>query len=224
MKRAILTLGLAALLQVAAWAEKPKLVQGDLLIPNIYAIKNQIKEYVSSGRYNEECQIVASQAQAFLAENLPRWKGHKMAMVLDIDETSLSNYSHIKEHDFGYIPVAWEKWILEAKAPAIQPTLELFRYARQNGLHVFFITGRTESERQSTVKNLQEAGYGDHQGLVLKAENSKQTSQAYKQSERRKLEDSGYHIVVNVGDQMSDLEGGYSEAVFKLPNPMYWVP
>jgi hypothetical protein len=27
-----------------------------------------------------------------------------------------------------------------------------------------------------------------------------------------------------MGDQLSDLEGGYAERTFKLPNPFYWIP
>jgi hypothetical protein len=30
--------------------------------------------------------------------------------------------------------------------------------------------------------------------------------------------------VLNMGDQLSDLEGGYAERTFKLPNPFYWIP
>ena len=31
-------------------------------------------------------------------------------------------------------------------------------------------------------------------------------------------------FVVNLGDQRSDLEGGYAERTFKLPNPVYFLP
>jgi hypothetical protein len=30
--------------------------------------------------------------------------------------------------------------------------------------------------------------------------------------------------VVNIGDQFSDLAGGFAERVFKLPNPYYFIP
>lgn len=32
------------------------------------------------------------------------------------------------------------------------------------------------------------------------------------------------NMVVNVGDQASDLLGGYAELTFKLPNPFYVIP
>ena len=34
----------------------------------------------------------------------------------------------------------------------------------------------------------------------------------------------GYHIVADFGDQFSDLEGGFTDQTFKLPNPMYFLP
>jgi hypothetical protein len=33
----------------------------------------------------------------------------------------------------------------------------------------------------------------------------------------------GYRIVVNLGDQRSDLDGGYALRAIKLPNPMYVI-
>jgi len=36
--------------------------------------------------------------------------------------------------------------------------------------------------------------------------------------------DQGYTIIVNIGDQMSDLDGGFAERTYKLPNPFYFIP
>jgi hypothetical protein len=46
----------------------------------------------------------------------------------------------------------------------------------------------------------------------------------FKAPKRREIEAQGYEIVLNMGDQESDLEGGYAERTFKLPNPFYWIP
>ena len=39
-----------------------------------------------------------------------------------------------------------------------------------------------------------------------------------------KLTEAGYTIVLSMGDQQSDLDGGYAERTFKLPNPVYFLP
>ena len=34
----------------------------------------------------------------------------------------------------------------------------------------------------------------------------------------------GYDIVANFGDQFSDLNGGFADTTFKIPNPNYFLP
>jgi acid phosphatase len=46
----------------------------------------------------------------------------------------------------------------------------------------------------------------------------------FKAPERRKIKERGYTIVLSLGDQESDLKGGYAERTFKLPNPVYYLP
>jgi len=46
----------------------------------------------------------------------------------------------------------------------------------------------------------------------------------FKAPERRKLTEQGFNIVISIGDQESDLAGGYAERTFKLPNPVYFLP
>jgi HAD superfamily, subfamily IIIB (Acid phosphatase) len=41
---------------------------------------------------------------------------------------------------------------------------------------------------------------------------------------RAKIAAMGYTIIANVGDQFSDLEGGFAERTFKLPNSFYYIP
>ena len=50
------------------------------------------------------------------------------------------------------------------------------------------------------------------------------TTVDYKSGARKAIEDQGYRIVANVGDQYSDLAGGHSGVAFKLPNPFYFLP
>jgi predicted secreted acid phosphatase len=46
----------------------------------------------------------------------------------------------------------------------------------------------------------------------------------YKSGTRAYIESRGYDIVANFGDQFSDLEGGFAEKTFKMPNPNYYLP
>jgi hypothetical protein len=41
---------------------------------------------------------------------------------------------------------------------------------------------------------------------------------------RTNIEQAGFTIIANMGDQPSDLQGGHAEKSFLLPDPFYRVP
>ena len=169
---------------------------------------------MDSGRYQAEVGALVDQARVFLESRAP--PGGKLAIVLDVDETALSNLTSLRANDWGFIvggpcdlprgPCGLVAWIAMAQSPPIKPVLAL---ARERGAAVFFLTGRPECLRAVTERNLQ---INIRSAVELKA------------AERKKLVDRGYTIIVNMGDQMSDLDGGFAERTYKLPNPFYFVP
>ena len=50
------------------------------------------------------------------------------------------------------------------------------------------------------------------------------TTIQYKSLTRQHIESLGFDIVANFGDQFSDLNGGFADQTFKVPNPMYFLP
>ena len=42
--------------------------------------------------------------------------------------------------------------------------------------------------------------------------------------QRAQIEQQGYTIIANLGDQPSDLAGGYAERTYQLPNPFCRIP
>ena len=96
--------------------------------------------------------------------------------------------------------------------------------ARRKHVAVFFITGRPATIpviQQSTEANLKAAGYTKWAGLTLNPGGL--DTVPYKSGERKKIQKDGYRILVNVGDQESDLQGGFAQRAFKLPNPFYFI-
>ena len=153
-------------------------------------------------------------------------RGHKhgkRAIVFDVDETALSNYSAIDADDFKYGPKSQAEATDEI-GKAIPPTLALYKLAQKKGIATFFITGRGEAVRDHTAHNLQREGFTNYNALVLKPAGFTGTTVDYKSSARKAIEDQGYRIVASVGDQYSDLAGGHEAAAFKLPNPFYFLP
>jgi acid phosphatase len=156
-----------------------------------------------------------------------RTAGEKLSLVLDIDETSLSNYCEMKREDYGFLATMFNAWEVSSEADMALPgTLRLFNKARAAGVEVFFITGRAGEQRAATVKNLEAAGYKGWKGLSLREGLQKTMATVeYKGEERKKIVDAGYRIVMSVGDQWSDLNGEpRAEISVKLPNPFYYIP
>ncbi len=200
-------------------------------IPNLGEIKVQLKHYYNcdgtNGCYEDDLEQQATKAIDFLKERVAKKKtGEKLAMVLDIDETSLSNYGYYDMTDFGYESVRFNNWVFTADAPPIGPTLAVFNTARELGVSVFFITGRSDLQRFATEQNLTRAGYKGWAGLTLRTPAQASTKTIdYKSAARKKIVDDGYKLVLNMGDQESDLKGDpQAELSVKLPNPFYYIP
>jgi acid phosphatase len=199
-------------------------------IPNIDDLKAELKQYYACtckcGCYAKDLDHQADRAIAFLRMRAahPR-SGEKLALVLDIDDTALSNYEEMVNADFAFIKPAFDAWVETAKAPAIPGTLRLFKEAQRLGVSVFFITGRPESERAVTELNLHNQGFHDWQELILRQPTqAKDTAQAFKSAARAAIQSRGYKLILNVGDQWSDLKGA-PEAEFsvKYPDPYYFL-
>jgi len=200
---------------------------------NLGDLKLQITQYKQSGAYDRDVAAVLVKARQYVERRAPVVR--MPALVLDIDDTSLSSWPRIQANDYGGItnglcnlpagPCGQIAWQQSAQAEAIVPTLELFKAARAKGVSVFFITGRREMLRAATEANLRKAGFVDYTGLILRPEGPPTPSVVdYKSSERAKIAAQGFTIIANVGDQPSDLAGGYAERTFLVPNPFYRIP
>ena len=198
----------------------------DCSTQNLDFVKKDLIQYHDNGQYARDQATVANQALDYLKTRVASAQANEhLAMVLDIDETSLSNYRDMLNMRFGGSTEQINRAEAQGTDVAIEPTLELYRFAKAHHVAVFFITGRPESFRQLTEQNLEKVGYKNWDGLILKPDEYHLKSIVpYKSSSRRALSKNNYTIVVNMGDQLSDLAGGYSEKSFKLPNPYYFLP
>lgn len=188
---------------------------------NLYLLKQEVKAYIDDGRYESSLTAVATQAKRWIEERAPQG-GAKLAVVFDLDETLLSNLHHMREMDFGYVPRLWDEWVAEADASPIAPVREVYLAARAHDLAIIFITGRKTTDQPGTEKNLRAVGLGGYTRVFYKPNGYVGTTESFKTATRRKLvEEEGYTIIANIGDQASDLAGGYAERTFKLPNPFY---
>ena len=206
-----------ALLVVPAFASAA--VAGSATHPSEEQIA-ALREYHDSGRYARDLRAVNRSARRYLRREL-RDGVRRPAIVLDVDETSLSNWARLSASDFKAKPVP--KTVAARPARPIRSTRALYREARRRHVAVFFVTGRAPSRRADTLRNLRDAGYDRGWAGASFRPRSIDTA-PFKRRARVTIERRGYTIVLNLGDQRSDLAGGHAQRAFKLPNPFYTIP
>lgn len=213
-----------------AKAKRPEPAAGP--VPALYEAQGRITEYVRSGRYDEELAQVVAQAEAWMIERAPSVR--RPAIVLDIDETALSNWRAYRVNHWARIlqgdcnldrgPCNIRVWQAMGQSPALMPTRRLVDRARQLAVAVFFITGRPGELREATEQNLREQGFTWDGVYLLPADKIFMRGADFKAPIRQRLSAEGYTVLLSMGDQQSDLDGGFAERTFKLPNPVYYLP
>ncbi|KAJ8752807.1 hypothetical protein K2173_008542 [Erythroxylum novogranatense] len=187
-----------------------------------------VRDYVNGRGYSLDLERVSNEAGAY-AKSVELVGDGMDVWVFDVDETLLSNLPYYTEHGYGleiFDPVEFDKWVEKAAAPAIEPSLKLYKVVLGLGFKVFLLTGRSEKQRNVTEKNLIDAGISNWDKLILRASDDHgKVATIYKSEKRTDMVKEGYRILGNAGDQWSDLLGtSLSIRSFKFPNPMYYIP
>ncbi|WP_149180749.1 HAD family acid phosphatase [Streptomyces sp. TRM49041] len=158
---------------------------------------------VDYATWQRDVAAVVDTARPYLEQRIANGSGEKLALVLDIDNTSL-------ETDFHYF---WEY-----PTPAVRPVLDLARYAHAHGVAVFFVTARPGIIHDLTAHNLKAVGYPVAGLYVRDLPDLFEEVAAYKTGKRAEIEAKGYTVIANIGNRPSDLTGGHAERTFKLPD------
>ncbi|MBA2955998.1 hypothetical protein GON03_16795 [Nocardioides sp. MAH-18] len=215
-------------------------------IPNIDVVKSTIRTYYratdgiadkASSPYITELGSITAAALAQLPAVDP---AAKKAVVLDADDTLLWTYDmEDAAMHFTFDPTLQNTWVQEQRFPATPSMVAFVTAVQAKGYAVFGLTGRNANQEDATLGNLTKVGYSGFnadnfytkwvsptpQPAYVTCASTSCTTVEYKSGTRKHIEqDLGYDIALNVGDQWSDLQGGYADATLKLPNPTYFLP
>ena len=218
-------------------------------IPNIDSDKATIRTYYnassdgiadkSKSPYISEVTKLLNDQQPYLAQSK---SSPNPAIVLDTDDTTLWTYDmEDGAMHFNFDPTLQNTWVQEQRFPATPGMVSFVDQAVKLGYTVFGVTGRNDDQKTATLANLTKVGYGTNftadkfytkwtgvgasqQPSYITCATVKCTTVEYKAGTRAHIEALGYTIVLNVGDQWSDLMGGHAKKVLKLPNPTYYLP
>jgi predicted secreted acid phosphatase len=223
-------------------------------IPNIDSVKKTVATYYGdpgTGIANKDSSPYISQMQGIESRSL-KWlrdnkrsaaKHHKApAIVFDADDTTLWTYDmEVAAMHFNFDPVLQDEWVQDERFPATPGMVQFVNKAEEMGYKIFGLTGRNDNQKTATVENLQKVGFRpfnagnfytkwtgtgtSQQPSYITCATASCTTVEYKAGTRKHIEkDLGYDIVLNVGDQWSDLQGGFADHTLKLPNPTYYLP
>jgi predicted secreted acid phosphatase len=228
--------------------------QGGEGIPNIDSVKKTIATYYgdpgtgladrTDSPYIREMRSIVDRQSAQLQRihDAAVRRGEKPAIVLDADDTTLWTYDmEVADMHFVFDPARQDEWVQDERFPATPSMVGFVNRAQSLGFTVFGLTGRNDDQKAATVQNLSKVGYtafaqdrfftkwtgvgASQQPSYITCATAKCTTVEYKALTRKHIEqDLGYDITLNVGDQWSDLQGGYADRSVKLPNPTYYLP
>ncbi|WP_314148779.1 HAD family acid phosphatase [uncultured Leifsonia sp.] len=227
--------------------------QGGEGIPNIDSVKKTIATYYGDpgtgiadkthSPYITEITGILSREKAQLKAMYDRavHHGQKPAIVFDADDTTLWTYDmEVADMHFTFDPAEQDVWVQDQRFPATPGMVSFVDQAAAMGFTVFGLTGRNDDQKAATLGNLAKVGYtaftndrfftkwtgagASQQPSYIHCATAKCTTVEYKALTRKHIQDIGYTIALNVGDQWSDLQGGYAQRALKLPNPTYYLP
>jgi 5'-nucleotidase (lipoprotein e(P4) family) len=135
-----------------------------------------------------------------------------VAIILDVDETAVSNVDFQLRHEGRFSHEAFDDWWLNNTARHISGAAEFIHTARDKEVTVFFITNRPCEPRDFaagpcpqeaiTLKNLAEAGIetdADHLMLV-----GEQAEWNREKRFRQELVAEDYRVIMLIGDDLGD--------------------
>lgn len=141
-----------------------------------------------------------------------------------------------------------DETVLFSKGKTVTPNpmpQQLYQICRGLGIPVYFITARPQEPHNTrwTHEELHKAGYTDYEGVFMRPHEGEFSSSVIKFLARNYLVTrKNHHIILNVGDQFSDLflnscdfeklpkdqyyvlPGVHGEVAVKLPNNQYVIP
>ncbi|APC94930.1 acid phosphatase [Francisella tularensis subsp. novicida] len=186
--------------------------------------QQQVISYYESTAHENEVELILARAKKIIQAQ-QSLQGN--AIVLDIDETALNHYYSLKLAGFPQDEnhSIWNELLSRTDVYPIKATLDFYLYCLTSGLKVFFISARFAQYLESTKQALRNAGYVNFEDVFVFPENIEEYNSKdfnnFKAGRRAYIESLGYKILISIGDQSSDLLGGYTLYTLQLPNYLY---
>ena len=178
-----------------------------------------IRDYVKKGQYDKDLEMLVEKAKRYVNYELLTNKNNK-AVIIDIDETILSNLPYISKQIHLNDVEKLNRWQMTAQCIAIQPILGLYQWLMKQDLNIYFVTARPLDLKAATIENFKKLNIPYSQ-IIFRDPIKWPIPKEFKIAMRKNIVNNNYDIILNVGDQPTDFEGGYWKRALKVPNPFY---
>ena len=140
----------------------------------------------------------------YLAQN--EELGEEWAVIMDVDETILSNSQYRRERGLG-VGTTWWQWVGREEATALPGADAFMDRVRALGGHVALVTNRHASQCRNTENNL--AAQGIEYDVILCQDGERDKEGRWQQVERGEAsaELAPQQVVMWVGDNIHDFRG-----------------
>ena len=166
-----------------------------VLVLSVMVAPTQAARMPSHRAWLNDTTQALSGSRAYVARRVANTRG-KLALNLDIDNTSLQSYYN--------------------RGKAVPATLRLARYAKSRGVYILFNTGRHISLRESSKAQLRRAGF-PVDGICAKRR-GESLSHSKQQCRRHFVNVKGFRLIANIGNRRTDFIGRNYMRAYRLPN------
>lgn len=168
----------------------------------------------NSAEYTALCHQAYNLAKLRLDQKLGARAAKKPAIVLDLDETVLSNlpyYVALYLEGDEFSDESWGHWVEYRAAEAIPGVKEFLTYAQSRNVEIFYISNRSEKHLDATFDNIAALGLPvNRANILLKGEVESKEA-------RREQVRENFNILLLVGDNLID----FNDLFDKKPTSKY---
>jgi len=203
--------------------------------------------YYQAGRQLDRMLSSKSDESALLEQG-DNYEKRPLAIIVDIDETILSNgpfHYQLLSEGKNFSEQAWSDWVNQARSKPVPGALEYITHAAQKGVTVFYLTNRDTTLFEPTWRNLKEVGFplSDKNQLLMREAQKDKEEDIYPnwdKGARRAQIAAHYHVIQMIGDSLDDFMNNtehmtpaerreasshylayWGDKWFMLPNPVY---
>jgi predicted secreted acid phosphatase len=169
---------------------------------------------------NKELSQCVKELSKFVKKHILHRTEKNLAVIFDIDETLMLSEQMLMQDSKQN-----DKYHVVYSSNAIKGMVDIYNLIKKSGISIYLLTARPEHYRYETIEELDLIGYpqGSYKKIFLRPKRNSYDDDDcvcfYKERVRKQItEEDSKHIILNVGDQNTDLMGGYFEFGWKFPS------